>query len=547
MSKEYNIDDILSEVNKRREENEKKINSGESLVDDGKAEPENEPTCVETPVQEDNDEPVKEEIFEQKFVEEKDDELQEENEQKLEIVEEELPDEKENSPEENQPQEQEYVDLNSISFAESAEQDEYIEQEPEKKKMKKGKKAFISILCIILAVLIALGVGGYLYLDKILDRITPDSEPTQQTEEKWSGMDRLIENFEAIDETDASKISSLKDMIKQWYYNGTPCSSSHVLNIMLIGEDGYDPDEESRADSAIICSINIDTRKITLTSVLRDTYAYWENTEGDEQTGEFGKINGAKVNGIYTYISAIEHLYKIKINNYVTVDFESFKTIIDTLGGVDIEITSAEINEINNDQLTYDGTWIDKTFEGKVGVMRLDGQQALSYCRIRHLDSDNMRADRQKKCLNSIFESINGVSPVTLLKLLNNLTPYIKTDMSRESLMKIAKYALSEGWMDFDIVMNTVPNSRINERGAGGEYYGAWCWKSDFPQDAYNLQMRLYGKSSITLARTRVDVLKCRETGYYSQGSSPVYATIINEHYGEVTTLPIEETEESEE
>lgn len=120
---------------------------------------------------------------------------------------------------------------------------------------------------------------------------------------------------------------------------------------MLVGEDGYDPDEESRADSAIIASINIDTKTITLTSVLRDTYAYWETEPGNKESGQFGKINGAKSSGdIKTYINAIENLYKIKIDNYATVDFESFKTIIDTLGGVEIEITSAEINEINNDQ-----------------------------------------------------------------------------------------------------------------------------------------------------------------------------------------------------
>lgn len=559
MAKEYNIDDILSEVKKRREENERSLREKqESEAETPDEQPDDEEqefgVIIEEPVktqenevseeaslQEDEEPVVKQNEPEQTPEQEPEQELKQENE--ADLTQQEFTQESEENG---------FVDLNTISqqSVQTITQQNDVQDEPkkEKKKMKKSKKAFIIILCILLAVLIAAGVGGYLYIDEILDRIAPDSSSSEQTEDVWTGMEAGILNFDPIDETDASQISSLKDMIKQWYYNGSPCSASHVLNILLVGEDGYDPDEESRADSAIICSVNIDTKQITLTSVLRDTYAYWETEIGNEQTGQFGKINGAKSSGdIKTYINAVEHLYKIKIDNYVTVDFESFKTIIDALGGVEIEITKAEINEINNDQVTYDGVWIDKTFEGDSGVMKLTGEQALAYCRIRHLDSDNVRADRQKKCLNQIFKGLKGVSNITLLKMLNNLTPYIKTDMSRDMLVKVAKYALSEGWMNFDIVMNTVPNSRINERGAGGNYYGAWCWKSDFPQDAYNLQMRIYAQSNITLARTRVDVLKCRETGFFSQGYAPVTATIINNHYGEVTTLPVEETTQQEE
>lgn len=554
MAKEYNIDDILSEVKKRREENERSLlEKQESTAQETEEQTADEPQEFSVIVEESEkgedgeDEEKAEDVAlekdEQSVVQEQEAEQSQEAQVEEKVVEHNAQDEDEKDG---------FVDLNKIEQELMQKSEEAAESgdnpKKEKKKMKKGKKAFVIILCILLAVLIAAGVGGYLYIDEILDRIAPDSSSSEQTEEAWTGMEAGILSFDPIDETDASQISSLKDMIKQWYYNGSPCSASHVLNILLVGEDGYDPDEESRADSAIICSVNIKTRKITLTSVLRDTYAYWETEIGNEQTGQFGKINGAKSSGdIKTYINAVEHLYKIKIDNYVTVDFESFKTIIDALGGVEIEITKAEINEINNDQLTYDGVWIDKTFEGDSGVMKLTGEQALAYCRIRHLDSDNARADRQKKCLNQIFKGLKGVSNITLLKMLNNLTPYIKTDMSRDMLVKVAKYALSEGWMNFDIVMNTVPNSRINERGAGGTYYGAWCWKSDFPQDAYNLQMQLYAQSSITLARTRVDVLKCRETGFFSQGYGPVSATIINNHYGEVTTLPVEETTQQEE
>lgn len=603
MAKDYNIDDILLEVKKRKEENENKIKSGvdfthevkhteqkkiteppktEKAADvnfikpEKKAEPkpikkepviknEPKPKTVEK-VPETDEKKAEAQSPQPKAQKAPKQEAQPKKEAEQKISQPEAEKKAEPKAEKEKPLEpiisgrpkkpavQEnkndgYVDISSFSADKGIE--EYPEEsdiKPKKNKNKnKKKKGWIIFLCILLVILISAGVGTWLYVDHILDHVSSQDDTPQATEEVWTGMDKLVESFEPIEEADASKIASLKEMIKKWYYNGLPCSSSHVLNIMLVGEDGYDPDVESRADSAIIASINIDTKTITLTSVLRDTYAYWETEPGNKESGQFGKINGAKSSGdIKTYINAVEHLYKIKIDNYATVDFESFKTIIDTLGGVELEITSAEINEINNDQETYDGTWIDKTFDGDSGVMNLTGQQALAYCRIRHIDSDNVRADRQKQCLMKVFESVKDAPSVKLLKIINDIVPYIKTDMSRDMLLKVAKYAISQGWLNYSIVTNTVPNSRINEKGAGGRYYGAWCWKSDFPQDAYNLQTMLYGKSSITLARTRVDVIKCRESGYMSDGYGPVGATIINEHYGEASTLPETTSEESD-
>lgn len=537
MAKDYNIDDILLEVKKRKEENENKIKSGVDFTDEVK----------HTEQKKITEPPKTEKAAEVNFIKpEKKAEPKAEEEKPLEPIISGRP--KKPAIQENK--NDGYVDISSFSADKGIEEypeESDIKPKKNKNKNKKKKKGWIIFLCILLVILISAGVGTWLYVDHILDNVSSQDDTPQATEEVWTGMDKLVESFEPIEEADASQIASLKEMIKKWYYNGTPCSSSHVLNIMLVGEDGYDPDEESRADSAIIASINVDTKKITLTSVLRDTYAYWETEPGNEESGQFGKINGAKSSGdIKTYINAVENLYKIKIDNYATVDFESFKTIIDTLGGVELEITSAEINEINNDQKTYDGTWIDKTFDGDSGVMKLTGQQALAYCRIRHIDSDNVRADRQKQCLTQIFNGIKDASSVKLLKIINDIVPYIKTDMSRDMLLKIAKYAISQGWTQYSVITNTVPNSRINENGAGGRYYGAWCWKSDFSQDAYNLQTMLYGKSSITLARTRVDVIKCRESGYMSDGYGPVGATIINEHYGEASTLPETTSEESD-
>lgn len=569
MEKGYNIDDILSEVKKRREENEAQIKSDdeaakkvvEEVINSKKPEP-----VVEdiTPIEEQREKP--EDIYSQTTKQTENAETEQKKAAKPQnTVDVKLPktDEKPLEPlnvshekrnrtvPEN---EEEFVDVKDIveqnndyenyyinSSGESDRDRERAKKKKKKNDKKKKKNTAIRVILILLIIVLCAGIGVYWYVNNILETVT-DENADKQTNVSQMKMDERVESFDPIEEADASEIGSLQDMIKKWYKNGTPASSSRVLNIMLIGEDTRGKkvlESGTRADSAIVASVNLDTKQIKLTSILRDAYAYWETTPGDESTGHFGKINGAMSTyggDIHTYISAVENLYKIKIDNYVIVNFTSFEKIIDNLGGVELELTSAEINEINNHQKRYGGVYIDKTFDGTKGTLKLSGKQALAYCRIRKIDSDNMRANRQKICLSKVFSDMKNASSVQLLKILNDMVPYIRTDMPKSNIISTAKYALSEGWMSYDVSTSNVPEYRNDENGAGGTFYGAWCWKADYPMDAYMLQMDIYGKSSITLARTRVDYINCRESGFYSETGYAVQATYTNENYGEVTT-----------
>lgn len=577
MEKGYNIDDILSEVKKRREENEAQIKSDdeaakkvvEEVINSKKPEP-----VVEdiTPIEEQREKP--EDIYSQTTKQTENAETEQKKAAKPQnTVDVKLPktDEKPleplNVPHEKRNRtvpenEEEFVDVKDIveqnndyenyyinSSGESDRDRERAKKKKKKNDKKKKKNTAIRVILILLIIVLCAGIGVYWYVNNILETVT-DENADKQTNVSQMKMDERVESFDPIEETDASEIGSLQDMIKKWYKNGTPASSSRVLNIMLIGEDTRGKkvlESGTRADSAIVASVNLDTKQIKLTSILRDAYAYWETTPGDESTGHFGKINGAMSTyggDIHTYISAVENLYKIKIDNYVIVNFTSFEKIIDNLGGVELELTSAEINEINNHQKRYGGVYIDKTFDGTKGTLKLSGKQALAYCRIRKIDSDNMRANRQKICLSKVFSDMKNASSVQLLKILNDMVPYIRTDMPKSNIISTAKYALSEGWMSYDVSTSNVPEYRNDENGAGGTFYGAWCWKADYPMDAYMLQMDIYGKSSITLARTRVDYINCRESGFYSETGYAVQATYTNENYGEVTTRAPEKTDE---
>lgn len=81
-----------------------------------------------------------------------------------------------------------------------------------------------------------------------------------------------------------------------------------------------------------------------------------------------------------------------------------------------ITITDREINEINNHPKRYGNVYIEKSYEGTEGKQKLNGKQALAYCRIRKIDTDNARADRQKTVLLQVFKKMKGSSTTELLK-----------------------------------------------------------------------------------------------------------------------------------
>lgn len=531
MDKEsYSIDDILSEVKKHRAEQENE-NVNETPIKEVKPEPEEkeevkvfedkrpkeeeqntveDKTIVMKPIVEEvQNEEESEETFSQKNEEET-------SESEIPTIEEEENSYTDSEISDNQKTEEEkpegMVDLLSLAQddAEVARviREEATEIKEEKKKTKFSKtkkgKAIISIIIILLVMIIAAGVFALLYANNMLNKVTDDKNGEDYSMSTYyDGMDFLKEDFPSIKEASAGEVYSYAEYLKQWYQNGDPVSSTHVLNILLIGEDTREEkiSDTSRADSAIIASINIDTKEIHLTSVLRDLYVYFE-VDGK---GQYGKINAAaSMGGMKCYINAIERYYKIAINNYAVVNFNSFPKIIDELGGVTIKITSAEINEINNHPKTYGGVTIKQTFDGTEGKMLLNGKQALAYCRIRHIDSDGARANRQKTVLNALLKKMSNGGTVDTVKTVNALADYVYTGYSKKELISIGNTALKDGWLDFSMKTKNIP---AEENCAGGQKFSAapnnWIWLADIPKDAYELQMEIYGKSNIELSDDR--------------------------------------------
>ena len=378
-----------------------------------------------------------------------------------------------------------------------------------------------AVIGIILAILILIGVG---YAWSKLSLIDTNGEDDFSA----SDIDSDIDLSEMDSITDAN---SLNELLVKWATNGGDLmQSKHVKNVLLIGKDS----KSSLADSMILASVNDQTKQITLVSFYRDCYIYIQ-PEGKKPS--FGKLNSAySRGGAKCVINTIQNNFKIKIDDYVMVDYSSFPKIIDALGGVDVTVTAKEANYLN-------ATWQNWSLTGnpvsyKAGVNHLNGEKALMFCRIRKLDSDIGRTERQRRVISSIITSFKSAGVSKINAAVNELFPNVKTSMTRTEILSFAADAVSSGWLNYPMSQATMPPEKM----ANGGYLGdQWVWIVDYEGSAYQLQELLYGKTNIELSDDRVSPITLKPTAVTSVSTTK--APVVEES----TTIPEKTTAVEEE
>jgi LCP family protein required for cell wall assembly len=199
-------------------------------------------------------------------------------------------------------------------------------------------------------------------------------------------------------------------------------SSPNVYNILLIGTDNRGEEVNGRSDAMIIFSINKKTRKIHLVSLMRGLYV---NIPGRG----FSMLNNSfSFGGTKLLRQTIEDNLRVRINDYILVNFTGFTQAVDLVGGVTVQMTQAEADEIN--------TKLGRSFEP--GDTLLDGDAALAYTRIRHIDSDYRRTGRQRKVIESLIYQMRGLDAVQLDQTARQLLPLVKTNLSSTKVISLA-------------------------------------------------------------------------------------------------------------
>lgn len=227
--------------------------------------------------------------------------------------------------------------------------------------------------------------------------------------------------------------------------------ADYLKNILFIGVDAREGEdaEKTRSDTMMLVTIDTRNNQIKLTSFLRDMYLEIPGYRED-------KLNAAHSRGgTQLLCDTLEYNFKIRIDNYMLVSFEMFTTIIDKLGGVDVEITEKEAKYINSrDHMALEDVY---AFPDKLsgGMQHFSGAQALWYSRIRYLDSDFMRTARQRKVISALVKKATAQSPTALLEMAEEILPMIRTDLTQDEMMNLGLHALT--YLQYDIVQQQIP------------------------------------------------------------------------------------------
>ncbi len=263
-------------------------------------------------------------------------------------------------------------------------------------------------------------------------------------------------NYRAIDSTD--DFSDLENAVNL-------LQDRMVLNIAMFGIDRRtDEDNHSRSDSTMILSIDSRRRKIKLISLMRDI---WTKIPYHAKN----RLNTAiAFGGEKLAIQTIQNNFGVKIDRYAKVDFESFKTIVDIVGGIDLTLSDAEVSYINND-LTYWKSSSPKLTPGEKSY-HLNGEQTLIYARARKvatpegLHDDFARTYRQRRVLSIIIESMKKCKLNQILEIVEKAGPFIDTNLKKSEILTLGKDALS--YLNYTLeefrlpTDNNVKNANIN-------------------------------------------------------------------------------------
>ncbi len=335
--------------------------------------------------------------------------------------------------------------------------------------MSKTKKVMITIAIIIVSLLLIAGGTITLLTNHYLSKITyEDSANTSSNNLSDSEiLQELLADEPMTDEQNSSMddISLLESQMKEQLENkeqNETANLSAVYNILLIGCDSRTEGGVGRSDTVILLSTNEDTKKIHITSILRDCYVSIPGKENN-------RLNAAYALGGSSLLSdTIETNFSIDVDKYVAVDFYSFVDIVDSIGGIEIDVNKDEIPVLNNyvkELNALNGRPEGTYYLTESGLQHLNGTQALGYSRIRYVgNGDFERTERQRTVITKIFEKIQDINIIEMNNLLNSLLPQVRTNLTQAEILSFMLRATEYLQYEWDSLRLPIDDSYQNMR-----------------------------------------------------------------------------------
>ena len=297
---------------------------------------------------------------------------------------------------------------------------EKTEAAPRKKRRRSKKPNRWKILLLILLVLFLTPVVfGTVYVKNKLDKIhyaRPTPEPAAA--EETAAPAELTDPFEGEDEM--PELEGLEQVEEITVPEGDIYSEKNVFNILLMGTDfPYNSSDPGRADSVMILSLDFRDYSARLVSLER---------------GMGVPILSGKYAGQWDWLTHLHHYggpemmmetvrwcFKLDLERYAEVDFTGFRNVIDALGGVDVELSDAEAWKLGL----------------RTGWNRLNGEQALSFARLRSIDSDWIRVTRQRRVIQACVNGLRDADLATLDRLADAVLPLITTNRTQSEILSL--------------------------------------------------------------------------------------------------------------
>ena len=310
------------------------------------------------------------------------------------------------------------------------------ENQPNQKRRRKNSSAGkIMLIVLVVVLLLILGAVAWamVYYYQMMNKMNTITLPPVTT----AATEHQIQPTQASETISVTEATTLPTETTR-----APMRADDIVNILVVGQAAREGEESRMADSSIVVSLNTYTGEVTLFSVLRDTLVQppdYRDSRGQKHTcGQIkftscyalGYVWGGKENGVVDAMSfanaTLARNFGIEIDYNVEVSFDCFVKLVDYMGGVRIELTQAEADYLNKDDV-----WVQRDIEP--GEQRLYGMEALCYARMRKAegdsDSDIKRTARQRKVISALIDKVREMSLSELQGWVDILLPMITTTM----------------------------------------------------------------------------------------------------------------------
>ncbi|MDD3214933.1 MAG: LCP family protein [Eubacteriales bacterium] len=240
--------------------------------------------------------------------------------------------------------------------------------------------------------------------------------------------------------------------------------SASTIRILLIGSDAYKPNGTGRSDAMVLLQVNVETAEVKMISFLRDLYVAIPGYKKN-------RLNAAYVFGGASLLEkTLKNNFKVSVDRYLAVNFSLMVKLIDQIGGVTVNVSEKERVQLNSILKFYNTKIGDSKSDQllkEAGEQCLTGKQALCFSRIRKIDSDFQRVDRQHKVIEAIYRRMLTLSAADLSAVILTAIREVKTDLTLRDALTLAPLAVRLDNVQWDTLTVPVKGGYDSQRVSG--------------------------------------------------------------------------------